>query len=83
MGGVVKKIMKPFVPKAPALPAIPEPAPLPEPPKFEDKEREKKVAEKREKVLRKRKGRQSTILTDASGLEDDDSTIKKKTLLGD
>lgn len=72
-----------FKPKMPALPAIPEPAPLPEPPKFKDEEREKEVAERREKVLRNRKGRQSTILTGASGLEDDDSTIKKKTLLGD
>jgi len=76
MGSLIK-------PKMPTMPAIPAPEPLPEPPSFEDEEREAEVAEKRRKVLQNRKGRRSTILTGADGLEDDDSTIKKKTLLGD
>ena len=71
-----------FKPKMPAMPAIPAPEPLPEPPALEDEERAEEVAEKRRKILRNRKGRRSTILTGADGLEDDDSTIKKKTLLG-
>jgi hypothetical protein len=70
-------------PKMPPMPTIPAPEPLPEPPSFEDEERAAEVAEKRRKVLQNRKGRRSTILTGADGLEDDDSTIKKKTLLGD
>lgn len=76
MGSLIK-------PKMPPMPVIPAPEPLPEPPSFEDEEREAEVAEKRRKVLRNRKGRRSTILTGADGLEDDDSTIKKKTLLGE
>lgn len=71
-----------FSPKPPAMPAIPKVEPLPEPPALEDEERAEEVAEKRRKILRNRKGRRSTILTGADGLEDDDSTIKKKTLLG-
>lgn len=71
-----------FSPKPPAMPTIPKVEPLPEPPSLEDEERAEEVAEKRRKVLRNRKGRRSTILTGADGLEDDDSTIKKKTLLG-
>ena len=71
-----------FSPKPPAMPAIPKVEPLPEPPALEDEERAEEVGEKRRKILRNRKGRRSTILTGADGLEDDDSTIKKKTLLG-
>ena len=40
MGGVVKAIVKPFMPSAPAMPAIPEPQPLPEAPKYDDTARE-------------------------------------------
>ena len=40
-----------FKPQMPAMPAIPAPEPLPEPPSFEDEEREAEVAEKRRKVL--------------------------------
>ncbi len=72
-----------FKPTMPAMPPIPEPKPLPEPVKAEDPEREEEVKEKRRKVLLNRKGRRSTILTGADGLEDDDSTVSKKTLLGD
>tara|TARA_R110000823_G_scaffold70982_3_gene163690 strand:+ start:1115 stop:1372 length:258 start_codon:yes stop_codon:yes gene_type:complete len=50
---------------------------------------DQKLAENAEKgneaavaLLNKRKGRKKTILTSASGLEDDDLEITKKTLLG-
>jgi len=82
MGGVAKKILKPLMPSAPAMPAIPEPTPLPEPPKAEDPERAKEVEEKRAAIRRNRKGRSSTILTTADGLEDDELTTKKKMLGG-
>ena len=81
MGGVVEKIVKPFMPSAPAMPAIPEPQPLPEAPKYDDTAREEEVAEKRAAIRRNRKGRSSTILTTADGLEDNELTTKK-TLLG-
>jgi len=81
MGGVVKKIIKPFV-KMPAMPeAPPEPEAMPEAPAFEDTTRAEEVAEKRASIRRNRKGRSSTILTTADGLEDDEITTKK-TLLG-
>ena len=32
-----------LMPKAPAMPAIPEPKPLPEPPSYEDQEREEEA----------------------------------------
>jgi len=67
-------------PDPPAMPAIPEPKPLPEPPKAEDPEREREAEEKRAKIRRNRKGRSSTILTTADGLEDDELTTKKKML---
>jgi hypothetical protein len=69
-------------PKIPAMPAIPEVKPLPEPPKYDDTEREEEAARKRAKLRAARTGRSSTILTGADGLEDDDSKITKKTLLG-
>ena len=81
MGGVVKAIVKPFMPSAPAMPAIPAPQPLPEAPKYDDTAREEDVAEKRAAIRRNRKGRSSTILTTADGLEDNELTTKK-TLLG-
>lgn len=70
-------------PKMPAMPPIPEVKPLPEPPKFDDAEREEEAARKRAKLRASRTGRSATILTGADGLEDDDSKIRKKTLLGD
>ena len=70
-------------PKIPAMPPIPEVKPLPEPPKYEDTEREEEAARKRAKLRASRTGRSSTILTGTGGLEDDDSKITKKTLLGE
>lgn len=70
-------------PKIPAMPPIPEVKPLPEPPKYDDTEREEEAARKRAKLRAARTGRSSTILTGTGGLEDDDSKIKKKTLLGE
>jgi len=71
-----------LVPKPPAMPAIPEPTPLPEPPPFKDEEREREAEEKRAAIRRNRKGRSSTILTTADGLEDNELTTKKKMLGG-
>jgi len=86
MGGVAKKILKPIAklmtPSVPAMPATPEPTPIQaEAPKVDDTERNIEVAEKRASIRRNRKGRSSTILTTADGLEDDEITTKK-TLLG-
>jgi len=82
MGGVVKTILKPLMPSVPAMPAIPEQKPvIVEAPKVDDAERILKIAEKRASIRRNRKGRSSTILTTADGLEDDEITTKK-TLLG-
>ena len=69
-------------PKIPAMPPIPPVQPAPEPPKFDDAERAEAEARRRAKLRNQRTGRSSTILTGADGLEDDDSKIKKKTLLG-
>ena len=69
-------------PDPPSMPAIPEPKPLPEPPSYEDEERAREAEEKRAKIRRNRKGRSSTILTTADGLEDDELTTKKKMLGG-
>jgi len=71
-----------LVPKPPAMPAIPEPKPLPEPPSFEDEERAREAEKKRAAIRRNRKGRSSTILTTADGLEDNELTTKKKMLGG-
>jgi len=82
MGGVVEKIFKPFIPSVPAMPAIPEQKPvIVEAPKVDDPVRDEEVKEKRAAIRRNRKGRSSTILTTADGLEDDEITTKK-TLLG-
>ena len=80
MGGVVRLITKPFMPDPPAMPAVQEPKPLPEPPKMEDTEREEEIKKKRAAIRRNRKGRSSTILTTADGLEDNELTTKKKML---
>jgi len=69
-------------PKIPAMPAIPPVQPLPEPPKYDDTARAEEAAKKRARLRNQRTGRSSTILTGAEGLEDDDSKIAKKTLLG-
>ena len=81
MGGIAKAIVKPFI-KMPSMPTPP-PAPEPavEPPTYDDTPREEEVAEKRAAIRRNRKGRSSTILTTADGLEDNELTTKK-TLLG-
>jgi len=71
-----------LMPKPPAMPAIPEPKPLPEPPSYEDEEREREAEKKRAAIRRNRKGRSSTILTTADGLEDNELTTKKKMLGG-
>ena len=71
-----------LMPKMPAMPAIPEPKPLPEPPKAEDPVRAEEAKEKRAAIRRNRKGRSSTILTTADGLEDNELTTKKKMLGG-
>ena len=63
------------------MPAIPEPQALPEPPKYDDKDRADATAAKQAKMRAARTGRSSTILTSAKGLEDDETTTKK-TLLG-
>lgn len=68
--------------RPPKPPPIPEPTPLPDPPSYEDEERQREILEKRATIRRNRKGRKSTILTTADGLEDDDSLIVKKKSLG-
>ena len=66
-----------FSPKMPSLPPV---QPLPEPPKAELSEAEKaKVKAEQDEIIRRRKGRASTILT--SPLVDE-ATTEKKTLLG-
>ena len=69
-------------PSMPAMPAIPPVQPLPEPPKYDDAARAEEAARKRARLRNQRTGRSSTILTGAEGLDDDDSKISKKTLLG-
>ena len=65
---------------SPKMPALPPVQPLPEPPKSELSEAEKeKVKEEQDAIIRRRKGRASTILT--SPLIDE-ATTEKKTLLG-
>ena len=55
---------------------------MPDPPSYEDADRKAAIAEKERKIRAARTGRASTILTTASGLEDDE-TSTKKTLLGE
>ena len=65
---------------SPKMPALPPVQPLPEPPKAELSEADKaKVKAEQDEIIRKRKGRASTILT--SPLIDE-ATTEKKTLLG-
>ena len=65
---------------SPKMPALPPVQPLPEPPKAELSEADKaKVKAEQDEIIRKRKGRASTILT--SPLVEE-ATTEKKSLLG-
>jgi hypothetical protein len=65
---------------SPKMPALPPVQPLPEPPSNKLTEAEQaKVKEEQDAIIRRRKGRASTILT--SPLIDE-ATTEKKTLLG-
>jgi hypothetical protein len=65
---------------SPKMPALPPVQPLPEPPKAELSEAEKaKVKAEQDEIIRRRKGRASTILTSPLAEE---ATTEKKTLLG-
>ncbi len=68
-----------LTPKMPALP--PPPPPPPAAPSFDDEERKAEVKTKQDELLRKRKGRASTILTSRTGLTEE-ANSEKKTLLG-
>ena len=75
-------IVKLFFPKKPSIPAIvmPEVADVPN---YDDEQRKIDAARELKEAAKKRKGRQSTILTTASGLnESEEDEISKKTLLG-
>jgi hypothetical protein len=74
MGFLMPKVSMPALPAAPAA--------MPDVPKYDDADRKAEAAAKRARIRSARTGRSSTILTGASGLEDDDSLIQKKTLLG-
>jgi hypothetical protein len=65
---------------SPKMPALPPVQPLPEPPSTKLTEAEQaKIKSEQDEIIRKRKGRSSTILT--SPLLDE-ATTEKKTLLG-
>ena len=65
---------------SPKMPALPPVQPLPEPPKAELSAEEKaKVKAEQDEIIRKRKGRSSTILTSPFVEE---ATTEKKSLLG-
>jgi hypothetical protein len=65
---------------SPKMPALPPVQPLPEPPSNKLTEAEQaKIKSEQDEIIRKRKGRSSTILT--SPLIDE-ATTEKKTLLG-
>jgi len=70
--------LKPTIPAMPSIPAV---QPLPDPPKYNDADREAEAKAKRAKLRAGRTGRASTILTTAKGLDDDEYSTKK-TLLG-
>jgi general stress protein YciG len=75
-------IAKLFMPKMPSLPAIT----LPETkdvPSYEDEARKKQAEDDERRRALGRKGRQSTILTSAKGLNElSDEEYEQKTLLG-
>ena len=66
-------------PKPPPLPPV---APAPEPPKAEvSAEEQEAIAQEQAAVERRRKGRQSTILTSPLGIQEDEES-QLETLLG-
>ena len=67
-----------FKPKMPALPPV---QPLPDTPELTDEEKAEIKAEQ-DALLRKRKGRKSTILTGPLGIQESEES-KLKTLLGE
>jgi hypothetical protein len=69
-----------LMPKMPAMPAAPI-APA-EPPAYNDAEKAAEVKRKLDAIERNRMGRESTILTTYQGLDNQDLTTDKKTLLG-
>jgi|Wag4MinimDraft_6_1082665.scaffolds.fasta_scaffold40858_2 hypothetical protein len=69
-----------LMPKMPAMPAPPI-APA-EPPAYNDAEKAAEVKRKLDAIERNRMGRESTILTTYQGLDNQDLTTDKKTLLG-
>jgi hypothetical protein len=69
-----------FKPKTPSLPPV---QPLPEAPEAELSAEEKaKIKKEQDAIMRRRKGRKSTILTGPLGLQESEET-KLKTLLGE
>jgi hypothetical protein len=67
----------------PKMPPLPPVQPLPEPPKAELSQAEKdEIAAEQAAIERKRKGRQSTILTTPLGVEEEAET-EGKSLLGE
>ena len=75
-------IAKLFMPKMPSLPPIT----LPEArdvPNYEDEARRLEAEEEEKRKARKRKGRKSTILTSAKGLNEiEDEEYDQKSLIG-
>jgi len=69
-----------FKPKAPALP--PPPAPIEAPESELSPEEKAKIKAEQDAIMRRRKGRKSTILTGPLGLQESEET-KLKTLLGE
>ena len=68
--------------KTPKMPPLPPVQPLPEPPSAEVSQEEKdRIAAEQRKILGKRRGRKSTILTGPLGVEEEAET-ENKTLLG-
>jgi len=67
-----------FKPKTPALPPV---QPPPETPELTDEEKAEIKAEQ-DAIMRRRKGRKSTILTGPLGIQESEET-KLKTLLGE
>tara|TARA_R110002124_G_scaffold79377_2_gene211164 strand:- start:451 stop:678 length:228 start_codon:yes stop_codon:yes gene_type:complete len=71
-----------LMPKAPAMPQMVMPE-VKDVPNYEDEERKLTEAKELKEATRKRKGRRSTILTGADGLNaPTDAELTKKTLLG-
>ena len=74
-------IAKLFMPKAPSMPVIKMPE-VKDVPNYEDEQRKLDEAKELKASARKRKGRQSTILTTNSGLNEDGEEISTKSLIG-